>query len=110
MQKKFLLIGIFALFFPTIAFIAMGPMPRKRKAKLRLDVERRSLGQPRWLCRGKAPGKSGRKASYSLRISSNDPEERMPPHDSNRHLSNKEIDLLKEWIAGGAKWKGSLDF
>ena len=44
------------------------------------------------------------------RIASHDPDEQMPPPDSNRNLSPKEITLLKEWIAGGAKWADHWTF
>ena len=37
-------------------------------------------------------------------ITSTDPEERMPPPDSGRSLTDKQVDLLKRWIDEGAKW------
>ena len=41
------------------------------------------------------------------RIESNDPDTIMPPSDSGRTLSAKQIDLLKRWVADGAKWPES---
>ena len=38
------------------------------------------------------------------RISSDDPDERMPPPDSHLTLSDAEKALLRQWIAEGAKW------
>jgi hypothetical protein len=89
-------------------FHCHGPDAKKRKAKLRLDTREGVLAD----LGGYAAVKPGdpQKSELFLRVSSDDPEERMPPHDSNRHLSNKEIDLLKEWIADGAKWKGHWTF
>ncbi|SVA60177.1 uncharacterized protein METZ01_LOCUS113031, partial [marine metagenome] len=89
-------------------FHCHGPDAKERKAKLRLDTKEGVLVD----LGGYAAVKPGDPAKSELfvRISSDDPEERMPPHDSNRHLSQKEIDLLKEWIAGGAKWKGHWTF
>jgi hypothetical protein len=89
-------------------FHCHGPDAKKRKAKLRLDIKEGALAD----LGGYAAVVPGNPAKSELfaRISSNDPEERMPPHDSNRNLSKKKIDLLKEWIAGGAKWKGHWSF
>ena len=89
-------------------FHCHGPDAKKRKAKLRLDTKEGILAD----LGGYAPVKPGDPAKSELfaRISSSDPDERMPPHDSNRNLSPKEIALLKEWIAGGAKWTGHWTF
>jgi hypothetical protein len=89
-------------------FHCHGPDAKKRKAKLRLDTREGVLAN----LGGYAAVKPGSPAESELfaRISSNDPEERMPPHDSNRNLSKNEIDLLQEWIVGGAKWKGHWTF
>jgi hypothetical protein len=89
-------------------FHCHGPDAKKRKAKLRLDTKEGILAD----LGGYAPVKPGDPAKSELfaRISSHDPEERMPPPDSNRNLSPKEIALLKEWIAGGAKWTGHWTF
>ncbi len=38
------------------------------------------------------------------RISSSDPEKRMPPKDSGRELTDAQIQLLTEWIRQGAEW------
>jgi len=89
-------------------FHCHGPDAKERKAKLRLDTREGVLAD----LGGYAAVKPGdpQKSELFLRISSKDSEERMPPHDSNRHLSPKEINLLKEWIADGAKWKGHWTF
>jgi len=38
------------------------------------------------------------------RIFSKDPDEVMPPPDSNRELSAAQRDLLRQWVESGAKW------
>ncbi|MFT5128054.1 MAG: hypothetical protein ACI8W8_001663 [Rhodothermales bacterium] len=44
------------------------------------------------------------------RISSDDPDEVMPPPDSHLSLSPPEKDLLRRWIAEGANWDGHWAF
>lgn len=39
------------------------------------------------------------------RISSSDAEQRMPPRDSGRQLTEAQIQILAEWIQQGAEWK-----
>ncbi len=39
------------------------------------------------------------------RVSSNDPDERMPPPDHGAALSDNEIGLLRQWITEGAEWQ-----
>ena len=85
-----------------------GPDAKKRKAKLRLDIKEGALADLGDYA-AVVPGNPAKSELFN-RISSDDPEERMPPHDSNRKLSNKEIALLKEWIASGANWKGHWTF
>lgn len=44
-------------------------------------------------------------ASYLIeRVTSEDPEERMPPPDHGKGLSQQEIDLLRTWIQQGGNW------
>ena len=77
-------------------FHCHGPDSQERKAKLRLDTRSGALADLGGYS-SVAPGDPA-KSELFLRISSDDPEEKMPPHDSNRKLSKKEIDLLKQWI------------
>ncbi len=44
------------------------------------------------------------------RITTDDEEDRMPPPNEHPALSDSEIDLIKEWIAGGAEWSGHWAF
>src|SRR5439155_1128209 len=73
-----------------------GPDKAKRKAGLRLDTEA-------GLRSALVPGKP-LDSELFRRITADDPKERMPPR-SGRPLSSAQIDLLKRWIAEGAKWQ-----
>jgi hypothetical protein len=44
------------------------------------------------------------------RITSEDPDLRMPPPDSDKKLSPQQIDTLKSWVKQGAEWKGHWAF
>ncbi|MBO0863248.1 MAG: DUF1553 domain-containing protein, partial [Chloracidobacterium sp.] len=44
------------------------------------------------------------------RINAGDEYERMPPPDSGRKLTDREKELLREWIARGAKWQRHWSF
>ena len=78
---------------------------RKRTAGLRLDIRASAF-------RGGESGavaiEPGDAAASSLlqRVSSRDPDERMPPKGA--RLSEDEIDLLRRWIAEGAAWPNAL--
>ncbi len=84
-------------------FACHGPDEAKRKGKLRLDTREGAVAERKG---GPAvvPGKSAESQVY-LRITHQDPEERMPPEDSERELTAKEIDLLKSWVEAGAKYE-----
>lgn len=79
-----------------------GPDEKHRKAGLRLDVESsaKALRKGRQVV---VPGDIA-KSHLISRITNDDRDERMPPPDSVKQLSTGEIDLLRRWIAGGAKW------
>ena len=74
-----------------------GPDAGKRKAELRLDDQESALesvivaGQPD-------------ESELVSRITSEDPELRMPPVGSGHTLTSLEIELLKRWIKQGARY------
>lgn len=80
-----------------------GPDPSSRKAGLRLDTYE---GATALLKSGTkaivphAPQKSG----LLQRITSTDEDLVMPPVESKKELSTKEVALLKKWIKQGAEW------
>ena len=87
-----------------------GPDEAKRMTSLRLDTER---GAALALSGGRnaiVPGDPGSSELY-IRVSTPDEARRMPPaamgHD---RLSDREIDLLRQWIADGARWEGHWAF
>jgi hypothetical protein len=78
-------------------FHCHGPDPAHREADLRLDEE---AAANRVLAPLDPPA-----SELLRRISSDDPETRMPPPASRREqLAEEEIETFRRWIAGGAKW------
>ena len=74
-----------------------GPDAATRKKDLRLDIKDQLLGVIEVGSAGSSP--------LFQRISSDDPELRMPPPDHAKALSNQEISILKQWIDAGAAWE-----
>ena len=80
-----------------------GPDESQREAELRLDSEDAAkesvivAGDPEL-------------SSFMQRITSQDPDERMPPIDSGKTLSNQQIELLRQWIKDGASYQGHWSF
>ncbi len=79
-----------------------GPDEKARKAELRLDTKDGIFRTKDGITVVK-PG-SPSESDLADRVSSIDPDEQMPPPKANRKLKPEEIDLLKRWIAEGAKW------
>ncbi|MDA1013866.1 MAG: PSD1 and planctomycete cytochrome C domain-containing protein [Planctomycetota bacterium] len=80
-----------------------GPDDKQREADLRLDLKsvltaKASEG------RVIVPGQPDRSVLME-RITSEDPDFRMPPLDSGKKLSKHEIQLFRDWIKSGAKWE-----
>jgi hypothetical protein len=78
-----------------------GPDDGSRKAKLRFDVRAEAL----------KPAKSGQipivpgapeKSELVARITASDPDDRMPPAASGKHLTAGQIESFRRWIAEGA--------
>jgi hypothetical protein len=83
-------------------FHCHGPDAARRKANLRFDTREGAFR----LRKGKAvivPGKSG-ESELVRRITSDDPDDHMPPPGSNRKLTARQIDTLRRWVDEGAKW------
>lgn len=79
-------------------FQCHGPDASKRQAKLRLDVE--SIAKAKAIVANR-PAKS----PVIERIVSDDEDVKMPPVDSGKKLSAAEIEILRKWIAQGAKYQ-----
>ena len=80
-----------------------GPDANQRKADLRLDHE--NAANASLLAAGKPT-----ESELIERITSDDPEMRMPPVDSGKELSQEEIELLRLWIEQGAKYEAHWSF
>ena len=78
-------------------FSCHGPDSEHREADLRLDIEK--FAKESAISEGDVAG-----SELVARIISDDEDLLMPPADSNKELSPKEIDLIKRWIKQGAKW------
>ncbi len=77
-------------------FFCHGPDPNTRQADLRLDQHAGALAAI-------VPDQSHASELFA-RISSDDPDLKMPPPDSNRKLTKQQVETLRKWIDSGAKW------
>ena len=85
-------------------FACHGPDENERKGKLRLDHKEDAF----------KPGKSGelaivpgdpQKSELIARINTTNSDDIMPPPKTGKKLTAQQKDLLKRWIASGAKWQ-----
>ena len=84
-------------------FTCHGPDEQKRVNDLRLDRPENVFEDRDGHC-AVVPGDV--KASVlHQRITSSNPEQRMPPPDSGRNLTESQIQRLTDWIGQGAEWK-----
>jgi len=90
-------------------FQCHGPDAGTREAELRLDTQDGLFGELASGERAIVPGNPDAGEVYR-RITASDPDERMPPADSNKSLSAEEVDLLRRWIEDGAEWQGHWAF
>ncbi|MEM7234329.1 MAG: c-type cytochrome domain-containing protein, partial [Planctomycetota bacterium] len=80
-------------------FQCHGPDDENRKGKLRLDRREGAIAELGGH-RAVVPGDPS-SSVLMQRILSKDPDERMPPIDSDRVLSAEDIDILRRWIESG---------
>jgi mono/diheme cytochrome c family protein len=83
-------------------FQCHGPDAKNRQAELRLDREEDAFAK-----RDKPAIVRGKPAESELvrRITSSDPDERMPPAEANKPLSPPQIEVLQRWVEQGARWQ-----
>jgi hypothetical protein len=92
-------------------FACHGPDKNKRQADLRLDTDasltsgKNDPAKPAVIVAGKPL-----ESEFVHRINSKDPEQIMPPVDSGKRLSPRDIALLQRWIEQGAKYEGHWSF
>jgi len=96
--------------FADRCFRCHGPDEAKRREDLRLDVAAAATAARGSGRRAIVPGDPA--ASEVLRrVASADPDERMPPPESNRPaLAPEEVALLERWIAEGARYEPHWSF
>jgi hypothetical protein len=75
-----------------------------RKAKLRLDVRETAIGAAKSGERAIVPGKPG-ESELVRRVFSEDADEVMPPTKTKITLTGTQKNLLRQWIAEGAKYE-----
>ncbi|MCH2212421.1 MAG: PSD1 and planctomycete cytochrome C domain-containing protein [Fuerstiella sp.] len=90
-------------------FKCHGPDEANRQAELRLDKHESAVTALASGLTAVVPGNSGDSELF-VRVSSDDPDLKMPPPDSGKKLSETQIGLIKEWIDGGAEWSGHWAF
>ena len=84
-------------------FACHGPDEKNRRAKLRLDQE--GAAKKKVVVPGDASA-----SELFRRLTSSDPDERMPPPEAKRSLSTKEIETIRRWIDAGAPWSEHWSF
>ncbi len=81
-------------------FRCHGPDQQTREADLRLDTKEGAMRTEDAII---VPGHAD-KSELVRRVLSTDPDEAMPPPDSNRQLNEQQKQTLREWIESGAEW------
>ncbi|HEX4607368.1 MAG TPA: DUF1549 domain-containing protein, partial [Urbifossiella sp.] len=76
-------------------FTCHGPDEKGRKADLRLDTK---------------DGLTAAAKEVLARVTAADPAERMPPEKGGKRLAPAQIDAVKKWVEGGAKWSAHWAF
>lgn len=92
-------------------FACHGPDAENRAADLRLDTREGAFaksesGEVDFVIRPGDPARS----ELIRRITSTDPDVRMPPPDSKLSLTADEIDTVKKWVREGAEWRDHWSF
>ena len=90
-------------------FACHGPDEKTRQGGLRLDLAeaaRTKLDSGRTAI---TPGNLN-ESELVRRISSQDPNDRMPPMDSGKRLTASQIDILNRWITSGAEYQRHWSF
>jgi hypothetical protein len=80
-------------------FACHGPDEKARKTRFHFDTEDGAFAK-----RGVIVPGSAAESLLIEHVTSDDPDEHMPPPESGKTLTEKQIDLLRRWIDQGAKW------
>ena len=92
----------------SACFTCHGPDASQRKADLRLD-HREAVFSERDGKPVLVPGDPLHSQLF-VRITSTDPDQRMPPPDSGHSLNTGQVELLRRWIEQGAEWQTHWSF
>ena len=84
-------------------FECHGPDAGRREAELRLDTRQGAMAK-RQEHSTIAAGEPQHSELFR-RITAKSVEQRMPPEESNKPLSKKQIELIRRWISQGAPWQ-----
>ena len=87
-------------------FACHGPDSKKRKANLRLDIDKGSISKTN----GKILTLKDIKSSLINRLTSEDPRIKMPPPEFHLSLDNKEIATIIKWIRQGGEYHPHWSF
>ena len=90
-------------------FACHGPDEKTRQAGLRLDIAEHAKAKLASGATALVPGKLG-ESELARRIGTTDPSEQMPPAESGKTLTARQIELLKRWIEQGAEYQPHWSF
>src|SRR5689334_337972 len=90
-------------------FACHGPDEKERKVKLRFDRKDDAFGPLKSGGFAIVPGQPD-KSEMIARVTTKDEDDKMPPPKSGKTLTTQQIDLLRRWIAEGAKWQTHWSF
>ena len=92
----------------AVCFKCHGPDEKERKADLRLDTADGALKT----ISDRAAFVAGKPAESEAlrRMTASDPDERMPPADSGKSLSEAQIAIVRRWVEQGARWSSHWAF
>ncbi len=90
-------------------FKCHGPDEANRESDLRLDRHETAIAK---LDSGQTAVVAGKSSQSELfkRIATTDSDLKMPPPDSGKKLTTKQIELIRKWIDSGAEWSGHWAF
>ena len=91
-------------------FACHGPDDQKRKAKLRLDLRDSAIAPAKSGAVAIVPKKPADSELVKRVASAEDDDDHMPPAKSNKHLTARQVAILKEWVAQGASYTGHWAF